>query len=93
MVLYVGPEAPDAVLAELFGVPSWSQLPPAHAHLPLAVDDSSRLNTVARGLVGRARERARCYMRLRVALRGRPDDEAAFGALLIEDKARACFSQ
>ena len=47
---------------------------------------------MAHALVALARSRARSYMRLRVALRGRHADEGAFGSLLIEDQVGGAMS-
>jgi hypothetical protein len=93
MYLYIGPSAPDAVLQELLGIPGWAAMPPPNEPLQLPRLDTAAapLNAAANALIDGARTRARCYMRLRVVCRGRPE-ERHFHTLIAEDRAADAMS-
>jgi protein transport protein SEC24 len=88
---YVGPDVDPAVLKELFGVPTWKDMP--HPQLPLSLlrTQSSRLNDAVHGVINVARQRNSRYMRLRVITNGRIE-EPVFHAQLLEDRIGGVMS-
>jgi protein transport protein SEC24 len=91
MYLYIAPATADTALQELLGVETRKALPSPSQPLPLLHNPSSRLNTATHALINVARQRCRCYMRLRVITQGRAE-ERSFHGLILEDRVAGVMS-
>jgi protein transport protein SEC24 len=93
MYLYIGPAASDAVISDVLNISGWNALPPPNEplQLPRLDPNANSLNAAANALIDNARTRARCYMRLRIVCRGRPE-ERHFHSLVAEDRAADSMS-
>jgi protein transport protein SEC24 len=90
-LLFVDRDAPAEIVRELFG-PSFADadaLCRAPQCPPLLLQGETRAAKLLAELLARLRTSRGAFMRLRVARRGDPQWEPAFGALLAEDRAPA----
>jgi protein transport protein SEC24 len=91
-LLFVDRDAPGEIVRELFGAdaaPDAEALCRAPQCPPLRLGADTRAARLLAELLARARASRGAHLRLRVARRGDPQWEPAFGALLAEDRAPA----